>query len=329
MNFSKQTRPSKPEIGVGPLVDPERDLDWKPDYENDSWFFFGRFDADGEKISYLYHAMIIPIPEKGKAVQLIIAIANETTGWYRSDDCIVPLATDNVRPGLDIKMPNGWIKGTPDDIRFEAALGDGSGKIALHLTESGPVMFNGGAGEFTGAGMHVHQYSIPRIATTGTIVIEGKTYDVRGTSWFDRQWQQLANVPVDKLKWSWIGLTLDTGEAVGIWSCPVNADSEPRGWATILHNDGSQSVICVDPSLGASGEWVSSTTKSRYPTDWKVSVPLVDAVLDVKPVPLEQEVVSKDAPMLSKYEGASRISGTWAGKAVTGFGCVELVGNWK
>ena len=329
MNVSKSTPPSLSEFGVGPLLDPETDLNWKPEYENDSWFFFGRFETNGEKVSYLFHAMIIPLPGMGKAVQLIIAVANETTGCYRSDDCIVPLGMDNVRPGFDIRMPNGWIRGTHSDIRFEGTIGDGSGKIALQLTAPGPVIFNGGAGEFTGVGMHVHQYSIPRIVTSGTIFIAGKTYDVNGTSWFDRQWQQLAKVPVEKLKWSWIGLTLDTGEAVGIWSCPMTAASEPRGWATVLHSDGSQSVISVDPSLGATGEWVSSVTQSRYPTHWRVTIPLVNAVLDVEPVPLEQEVVSVVAPMLSKYEGASRVSGTWAGKSVTGFGCVELVGNWK
>lgn len=328
MNASDSARHTLPEIGVGPLLSPTDDLAWKPEYENDSWFFFGRFEANGEHLTYLFHAMIIPLPDLGNAVQLIVAIANETTGWYRSDDCIVPLDRDNVSPGLNIKMPNGWIKGTLDDIRFEGALSDGSGNLSLQLSNPGPVMFNGGAGEFTGVGMHVHQYSIPRIATTGTIDIEGKTYDVNGTSWFDRQWQQLATVPVDRLKWSWIGLTLDSGEAVGIWSCPMTAGSEPRGWATILHNDGSQSVISVDPSLGATGEWLSPDTQYRYPTHWKVHIPLVDALLDVEPIPLEQEIVSSATP-LSKYEGASRISGIWSGKSVTGFGCVELVGNWK
>ena len=328
MNPSKPTHQSTPEIGVGPLLTPETDLARKPEYENDSWFFFGRFESNGEKITYLFHAMIIPLPDMGLAIQLILAISNETTGWYRADDRIVPIDAAEIDQGFDIKMPNGWIKGTLGDIQFEAALGDGSGKIALRLTDPGRVIFNGGVGEFTAINMHIHQYSIPRIATTGTISIEGKDYDVEGTSWFDRQWQQLANVPVEKLKWSWIGLTLETGEALSMWSCPMTAGGEPRGWATILHADGSQSVITIDPEFGATGEWVSPATGSRYPTHWKVAVPFVEAVLEVEPRPLEQEVVSV-APMLSKYEGASRVSGTWSGKAVTGFGCVELVGNWK
>lgn len=328
MSSSKFIRQPASAVGVGPLLDPEADLARKPQYENDSWFFFGRFEADGEKISYLFHMMIIPLPDIGPAVQLIVALANETTGWYRSDDAIVPLGEAGVGQDFDIQMPNGWIKGTLGDIRFEAALGDGSGRLALHLTDPGSVLFNGGAGEFTGVDMRIHQYSIPRISTTGTLALDGKAHEVKGTSWFDRQWQQLAKVPVEKLKWSWIGLTLESGEALSIWSCPKAADSAPLGWATVLHADGSQSVLGVDPVLGATGEWVSPATGSRYPTHWKVNIPLVDAVLDVEPSPLEQEIVSM-APMLSKYEGASRISGTWSGRAVSGFGCVELVGNWK
>lgn len=328
MNASKSNPQSAPEVGVGPLLNPAADLAWKPDYDNDSWFFFGRFEAGGEKIAYLFHVMIIPLPDMGAAVQLILALSNETTGWYRSDDCIVALDEAEVNPGFDIKMPNGWIKGTLGDIRLEAALGDGSGKIALRLTDHGGVMFNGGVGEFTGVDMRIHQYSIPRVATVGTISLVGKDYAVEGTSWFDRQWQQMTRVPVERLKWSWIGLTLESGEALGIWSCPMTADSAPRGWATILHADGTQSVMTIDPTLGATGEWVTPATGSRYPTHWKVAIPLLDVVLEVEPSPLEQEVVSV-APMLSKYEGASRISGSWAGRPVTGFGCVELVGNWK
>lgn len=41
---------------------------------------------------------------------------------------------------------------------------------------------------------------------------------MKGTSRFDRQWQQLAKVPVEKLKWSWVGLTLESGEALSTWS---------------------------------------------------------------------------------------------------------------
>jgi len=328
MNSSKSAAWCATGIGVGPLLDPAADLARKPEYENDSWFFFGRFEVGGEKITYLFHAMIIPLPGMGSAVQLIIALANETTGWYRADDCIVPIDKAKVAQGFDIGMPNGWIKGALGDIRLEAVLGDGSGHIALHLTDPGRIIFNGGVGEFTGVDMHIHQYSIPRMAATGTISIEGKRYDVEGSTWFDRQWQQLAKIPVEKLKWSWIGLTLDTGEALSIWSCPMTAGGEPRGWATILHADGAQSVMTIDSVLGATGEWVSPATRSRYPTHWKVAIPLLGAVLDVEPSPLEQEVVSV-VPMLSKYEGASRISGIWSGKPVSGFGCVELVGNWK
>ncbi|WP_119306967.1 lipocalin family protein [Cohaesibacter haloalkalitolerans] len=321
--------PSLPLDGPGPLLDAAADLVWKPDYENDSWFYFGQYDVNGETINYLFHAMIIPLPEIGDAVQLIVAISNETTGWYKADDRIMPLSKAEVKEGFDIKMPNGFIRGTLGNIDLEATLGDGSGKIALHIAAPGPVIFNAGVGEFTGMDMHIHQYSIPRLATSGTIEIEGKSYQVEGTSWFDRQWQLLSKVPVSKLKWSWIGMTLDTGEALSVWSCPMQPGGSPRAWATILKADGTQMVIPVDPTLGATGEWKSDVTNYRYPTHWTVRIPEMDAVLDVDPRPLKQEVVSREAPVLSKYEGASRVTGTWQGKSVTGFGYVELVGNWS
>jgi len=34
-------------------------------------------------------------------------------------------------------------------------------------------------------------------------------------------------------------------------------------------------------------------------------------------------------PFLTKYEGASAVSGTYGGKPVHGYGYVELVGPWN
>lgn len=123
-------------------------------------------------------------------------------------------------------------------------------------------------------------------------------------------------------------MSLDNGDVVSLWSAFDGKLGANRAWATIMHADGAQTVTPINPDLGATDVWTSPTSGNSYPTRWTVRIPEVNAELDVIPSPREQEIVSK-APDLTKYEGASAINGTWGGKPVTGFGYVELVGNWK
>jgi len=73
---------------------------------------------------------------------------------------------------------------------------------------------------------------------------------------------------------------------------------------------------------------VSEKSGNRYPTRWSVRIPLLKAVLNVVPAPRQQEIVSV-IPVLTKYEGASAVTGTVDGKPVKGFGYVEQYGSWK
>ena len=84
----------------------------------------------------------------------------------------------------------------------------------------------------------------------------------------------------------------------------------------------------MEPSLGATDEWTSAQSGNRYPTRWAVRIPALNMNLSFVPAPRRQEIVSV-LPVLTKYEGASRVSGAYGGKPVKGFGYVELVGAWK
>jgi predicted secreted hydrolase len=120
-------------------------------------------------------------------------------------------------------------------------------------------------------------------------------------------------------------LNLDNGDAVSLWSAMDPDTGKQRGWATILHKNGTQTATAIEPSLGASDEWVSEKSGNRYPTHWTVRIPSLRAVLDVKPSPREQEIISH-IPAMTKYEGASAVTGTYNGKTVKGYCYVELVG---
>jgi predicted secreted hydrolase len=319
--------------GVGALLKPAEDLVYKPDYAVNSWFAIGHFEVADQILNYLYHLMILPVPGVGQVLQGVVSITNESTGWYRGDDVIVPLEQASIgQEGFDIALSNGRIHGNLHNLHVEAQLADGSGQIDVQLRLASPVILNAGTGIFPMVGTAFHQYSVPRLNTSGVIRIEDQSYQVEGVSWFDRQWQHEPSGPagdsLNALKWSWMDINLDNGDAISLWSGADQIGAAERAWATILHADGSQSVAAIEPSLGARDYWRSEASGAYYPTQWTVKIPAFAAELEVTPQPRYQEIVSQQ-PLLHKYEGASQIIGTWLGQAVSGFGYVELVGVWR
>lgn len=319
--------------GVGSFTDPAACLIWdKEKYNSSSWFYTGHFNANGEVLDFLWHFSVSPNP-KGPTAHNIMTITNETTGVFLVDDCFCPLAQSEKNDGYSYETSKGWVHGTLDKMELDGTLKDGQGKIEMKITGQGPVIFNGGTGEFPMLNMHVYQYSMPGLLGQGKITLDGHVYEVEGPVWFDRQWQQMSEEPSGKtgtpltnLQWGWMSVNLETGEHLSIWAAPDG--SVQRGWATIAHTDGSQSVVASDPTFSPSAMWKSSYTGVSYPTHFNVAIPAMDSTLVVDSCPKNQERASV-IPELSIYEGATRVTGTWHGAPTNGYGVVELVGKWS
>jgi predicted secreted hydrolase len=323
--FADTTQPLATPDGIGPLINAEKTLATRMDSQVDTWFVTSHFKADGHTLSCFYHVILMPGPDGKPVIQSVVAITDQTKGWFRSGDIVLPFKDDMVgKPGLIFKLANGEIDLTTRDIHIRAALPDGSFDIQMQPVS--PVLYYGGTGVIPILGMTLNEYAIPELKTTGSITIEGRTYNVDGVSWLDREWQNDLGEFGGK-KWSWMSLNLDNGDALIVYSTPDPTTNKPRAWTTILHHNGSQTVTVVEPSLGAADDWVSKSG-NRYPTRWVVRIPLMHAVLNVVPSPRQQEIASV-VPALTKYEGASAVTGTYDGKPVKGFGYVELYGNWK
>lgn len=310
--------------GVGSFLDPIKDLNVKKDYTVNSWFIAGNTESEGHKISYLYHLMLLNFDKQNPMVVSVISITDETTGWYYGEDKVYPIsATSIANDKFDITVPNGKITGDLNKMHVEAQMP--YGKINVDLEGYGGVLYNGGTGVFPLLEMNINQYSIPDYRTTGTLQLENKTYKIEnGKTWFDRQWQmQGAVIPG---KWSWMDINLDNGDVISLWKSENFDNKKIVAWATILHKDGTQSTMPIE--ILESNNWTSEKSKQTYPTYWIVKIPDYNAVLEVIPTPQKQEIVSV-IPFLHKYEGASSIKGTYRNQKVSGFGYVELVGEWK
>jgi len=276
--------PLSPPAGVGALIDAVKDLPIKADYDVNSWFITGHFTAEGHTINCLYHVMVMASPDGKRIVQSVAAITDETTGWYGSGDIVIPYTGEGeTANGVEYRFPNGDMKITPQSIEAKATLKNGS--LDLRLIPVSQTLYNGGSGIFPLLGMAIHEYSVPAMKATGTITMDGKTYHVDGNGWFDRQWQDNPPAGSPPTKWSWMGLRLDNGDSISLWSALDGATGKDRAWATVLQRDGSQSVVAVEPSLGAADAWTSTESGNTYPTRWSVSIPALAMKLAVAPAP--------------------------------------------
>ncbi len=313
-----------------PKVDVERDLFPKKDYITNSWFVCGHFDAEGRKLHYFYDVLLGGVPGQAEIVVDNMSVTDETGQECYHFSEAYPLTMCEVGENdFLIKTPHAQIYGNLDELFLNATMENV--ELNVKLIPSGYPIYNAGDGNFMVGDMISFQYSVPQLKTEGTLSIKGHDYPLSGFSWLDRQWGGDMATPMKAVSrvpmWGWMDLNLDNGDFLSLWFLPD--EKGEVAWVTVVHPDGSQSVLYVEPMIKtASDYWRSELSGISYPTRWIVNIPDLNAKLEVVSDPQNQEVFSKQVPNLTHYEGASKISGTYRGEEVHGHCYVELM-NWK
>ncbi|MGH2709521.1 MAG: lipocalin family protein, partial [Actinomycetota bacterium] len=152
-----------------------------------------------------------------------------------------------------------------------------------------------------------YHYSLPSLATRGTLEVNDRTYRVTGESWLDRQWGSWDMKVLDK--WTWMALQLSNGDRLNLWN--LLAQGRELSYATVLHPDGTHEIVAVKPlAEGTSDFWTSPASGKRYGTRWIVDIPSLDARFTVAAHPREQELLTDYGNV---YEGASTVTGRYRG----------------
>lgn len=311
-------------------IDAAADLGRKPPGDNlfysDSIYVTGQVTAPGREFAFLAHLLWNPNQAEGGAVRQTLSVTDKATGEYRTHIA-------NVAPGdllwtsgrLELRTPElSW---TGDAQRQKVTATAPWGGVDVDLVVEGPALYYGGTGSWDMLGQRQWQYAFPRMAATGTLTLDGTTYEITGDSWLDRQWGGLPDLRVNR--WSWMNFVLPGGDRLAVWD---NRPADGEGglaWAQLLHADGSQELAAMVPlAQDAGGLWTSPGTGQTYPTEFVVRIPSFDTVLTVATVTQAQELPSPPGRP-SIYEGAARFTGTYRGVDVVGDIYVEHVGNWN
>jgi hypothetical protein len=309
--------------GAPLVVAADPDLVAKEGVAQDSWFVVSHLMSGSDRLDLLVHYIRLT-PPTGPVIQAMVSVLDPVSGKsiaeekdYKASETTFSTAS------LDARTPVGGLSGHASAMhvtgRFQRI------NVDLMLAQQGPLLANLGAGLLPFYGDINYEYALS-MKTTGSVVVDGKPYQVAGVSWFDRQWGQMAPSFWAHMQWSWMGISLDNGDRISLWDI-IDGDKE-HAFATLVHPDGRHEIVDVEPlAKDATSIWTSAATGHRYPTHWVVSIPTLKARLRVEPLVREQEVVSPIG--IHKYEGASKVAGELEGKPVMGDAVVELVGDWK
>ncbi len=166
-------------------------------------------------------------------------------------------------------------------------------------------------------------YSITRLETYGIVRIEGKNYDVTGTSWFDREWAT-NQLTAEQLGWNWFSIQLSDGTDLMLYQMRDKGGRiDPASSGTISRADGTSCQLGErDFALQPTRFWISPTSKARYPIGWQLRIDRLDLMLDLStPVPNQELNVG-----VRYWEGCIRTKGELQAKPVLGEGYLELTG---
>lgn len=229
-----------------------------------------------------------------------------------------------------------WI----DDWRAEASA-DGTGShtlfarggalaLALTLQPTKPLVIHGQDGisrKGAGAGQASHYYSFTRLATVGSLSINGERFDVTGTSWMDHEFGS-ADLGEDLVGWDWFGIQLDDQTELMLYRLRrQDGTAAPVSSGTVIDREGrGHHLSLADLTLEPLSHWTSPTSQARYPQRWRLTVPSRQLSLELVPRMSGQELVTKRSTQVTYWEGAVDATGTSQGRPVRGEGYMELTG---
>jgi predicted secreted hydrolase len=311
-------------------------------FRNEWWYFTGNlFDASGRHFGFELTFFRVALIAQAKARQskwaatdlwmAHFAVTDTSSGKFHAAERLARGALDLAGAASDplhIWVKDWSVRGSADvnaaSLSLAAQGTDAS--ISLTLSATKPLVLHGNHGldsKGPEPGNASFYYSFPRLAATGSITVNGQTFDVSGTAWMDREWGSSA-LSAGVVGWEWFALQLsDGGELMFYRLRDANGDATPYSGGTLIENDGTtQRLGAQDVELHATRRWSSPSTDTVYPIAWRLRSSRYRFELTVEPVLENQELDLS----VRYWEGAVRATGAVGGQELTGVGYLELAG---
>ena len=185
--------------------------------------------------------------------------------------------------------------------------------VDLTLTETKPIVLQGNNGHSIKSPEHAsYYYSIPRMATTGSLTVGKRSYEVDGFSWMDREWSS-GLLGRQYQGWYWFALSLSDGRDLILFSLRDRDTGEDSNRvAQWIEKDGSINLIERE-------SWSAKPTRHwrQWPVDWELAIGDTLLVVSAK---FDNQEMNTQIPY---WEGLVEVKD---GSSSIGSGYMELTG---
>ena len=216
-----------------------------------------------------------------------------------------------------------------DDWQMKVITRDSPGLAPIELTASGkdfayrlrldsdrPVVLQGDAGYSIKSerGQASYYYSQPYLKVTGSVVVDGKTIEVTGQGWIDREWssQPLAS---DQTGWDWFSLHLESGEKLMLFRLR-HADGKNFYAGNWIGTDGKSEPIAAD-AIAMTPLGTTQVAGRPIPTAWRIEIPSRSLSIESRPLNPQSWMDTR----FQYWEGPVTVKGTQ-----NGIGYLEMTG---
>lgn len=308
-----------------------------PEYSTEWWYYTGNLQSsDGHRYGYELTFFRQANPEA--------PVSNSI--WNPSQLYLAHLALSDVTgqrfehferlnragPGIagaELSSPKYWNGNWyVENGKLQAVASDFTLKLTLEAIK--PLITNGVDGiSRKGPAKNEFSYytSYPRLSSAGTLIRDGKTIAVAGTSWMDHEYFNNSDDP-NLQGWDWFSVQLDNNEELMLYRLRLKSgELSPYSSGTFIDAQGSAHHLAVnDFALSPGGNWTSPDSAASYPLAWNIEIPSLGIALSESTSLKQQELYTPNSVSPGYWEGAVDYVGVAHGKQIKGEGYLEMTG---
>jgi predicted secreted hydrolase len=321
-----------------------RDHGAHEDYRTEWWYYTGQLTAKngrlfGYELTFFRRGMpreqTKTLPSRWAVTHLYLAhfaVSDLSKGRFlyaekmsRAGLGKAGAATDRLNVWIDRWSAESPLS-TPGTQILHAAEGDLA--IRLIVSPEKPLVVHGSDGiSRKGSVAASHYYSFTRLATTGTLSIDGEQFDVTGNSWMDHEFGS-ADLGKDLVGWDWFCLQLDDQRELMLYRLRrADGSADPVSSGTLIDRDGRGHHLTINEfTLEPVSYWTSQTSHARYPQRWRLTIPSQELSFELVPLMADQELSTTRSTQVTYWEGAIEATGSIQGRTARGRGYMELTG---
>ncbi len=322
-----------------------RDHGAHPDYKTEWWYYVGHLKAAsgesfGYQLTFFRVALRKPSPPGLKPrsawtlntvyfAHLALTDAARRTFAFREKSGRGALGLSGAAAGPMKVWIDDWQAELQGEVFHLQAQDRGLG-LDLVLKPGKPPALHGQGGyslKSATSGAASYYYSLPRLSTQGTILVDGRRLAVTGASWMDHEFFTGAMAP-NLAGWDWFSLQLADGWEVMLYLLrQKDGTVDPASSGTLIDPQGqTRHLKLSDFQVKPTGAWTSPHTRAKYPAGWEITIPGAGYRLRLTPTLPDQEIRAQVPAKVTYWEGEVKIEGVKNGAPVTGAGYAELTG---